>query len=136
MPLALLLFLAYQTDPNPSTIGLDGRTLVFAYGAAAPFAALCLVMTYLLWKKTNAQDLVITGLREAQLNREKEYLQRFAPLVLDGARLYKEGNDNVATAAERIKATEESRIDALVSSIDRLTKSMSEGTTPDGNSHG
>lgn len=113
-------FLAQVNDGG----GVDVGTMLASYGIAAPFAGLCFWVMVRTQKKLDDANETIAQMNRDAIAREREYLQRVAPLIYDGAMLYREGNQ---LAAQAPAAPTNDELHRLAGKVDDLVRKLEEG---------
>ncbi len=110
-------FTTVSVVTNSGSGGVDIVTILASYGIAAPFAILCWWQMVRSQAKVDKLETDIRGLQDAAVNREKEFAQRLAPLLYDGAMLYRKGNEQLTKNLEQVPTDEVGR---LVESVQQL----------------
>lgn len=122
MALVTLFPVSWMVASTTDT-SLNIGTMVASYGIAAPFAVLC------WWQMTRSQAKVdkleteIRSLQEDAVSREKEFAQRLAPLLYDGAMLYRQGNEQLKQGLDRVPP-EIAEIHSLAESVKQLVEKL------------
>ena len=121
---------------SAETGALDIGTMLASYGIAAPFAGLCLLQMSRVQKKSDEKDDVIAEkdakierLQNEAVHREKEFASRLAPLLLDGAQLYRQGNERLARSVPPAVAGEQD-IHELAEQIANLAEQLGKREAP------
>jgi hypothetical protein len=107
------------TNSSPIDVG----TMVAAYGVAAPFALLCWWQMNRSNAKVDKLEEDVKALHEAAVAREKEFAQRLAPLLYDGAMLYRQGNEQLTKGLDQVPPSE---LKDLVGTVRELVDRLGE----------
>lgn len=112
-------WLVAQAAPS----GLDGGTLVVAYGAAAPFAALCMWRMFRADARADRLETKVDELNAAALRREQQLVAGLGPRLYDTALLVSEAAKAPAPVDPHVAA----QLDELTNAVRSLADGMAGG---------
>lgn len=104
--------------------GVDIGTILVSYGVAAPFAYLCFWMLRRTQDELAAERAKSAALHQAAVDRERDFVSRLAPLLYDGALLYKQGNERLTSGIA--SSSDDRELHELKASVDELLRRMGE----------